>query len=174
MVQIAATIAGLLNKQSKAFNVAVCSITYRALAKGYSWSNIQFLGKQIAQETGWGRSNSINEDANAWGMNCVSVRENLQIGCRQTSNGEVLGQYDSIDASCADRLLWDDYWGIDAHKASAAYGAEVAAKYHTSSGYGDAVAAIDGGAIRTAMIVAVLVVPIEIFIAYKAFNLIVK
>ena len=165
MVQIAARIAGLLNKQALAFNVAVCSITYRALAKGYSFSNIVWLGKQIAHETAWGTSNSMDVDNNAWGMNCVTTRETTQIGCREAQN-EVLGQYGSIDASCADRLMWDSYWGFDANKREPAYGQVISSKYHTSDGYAPAVDAIGSSPVRTAVITAIVLVPVELFMVF--------
>lgn len=172
MAVLAGWVASLLNRKTVAFNAAVASITYRALARGYSLANIQFLAKQIAHETGWGTSNSIDVDQNAWGMNCVSVRETTQIGCRQATQNEVLGQYDSVDSSCHDRLLWDDYWGYDAYKSNTQYPIEIAAKYHTSTGYASAVGAIDNGPIRIAVFTAILLVPVELFMLTKVFQFI--
>ena len=166
MVQIAARVASLLNKKALAFNLAVCSITYRALAKGYSFANIIWLGKQVAHETAWGTSNSIGVDNNAWGMNCVSSRETNQIGCREAQN-EVLGQYSSIDASCADRLMWDNYWGFDANKREPAYGQIISTKYHTSDGYAPAVDAIASNPVRIAVLTAILIVPVELFMVFQ-------
>ena len=167
MVQIAERLAAALNKKSLRFNEAVCSVTYRALCKGYSFANCVWLGKQIAHETGWGTSNSIEVDRNAWGMNCVSTRETTQIGCRQATPNEALGQYHSVDSSCADRLLWDDYWGISAHKRDNTYPAHVSAKYHTSDGYIHAVDAVNAGPVRTAVLTAILLVPMEVFMLFQ-------
>jgi hypothetical protein len=166
MVQIAAWIATALNNKSLAFNKAVVSTTYRGLAKGYSFANIVWLGKQVAHETAWGTSMSMDVDNNAWGMNCVHTRETTQTSCREAQN-EVLGQYRSIDSSCADRFMWDAYWGFDADKRSPEYGQIVSSKYHTSDGYAPAVAAIDGSPVRTAVLAAILIVPVELFILFQ-------
>jgi hypothetical protein len=167
---IAARVASLLNNKSLAYNKAVASITYRALAKGYSISNISWLAKQIALETNWGTSNSIEVDLNAWGMNCVSSRETNQIGCREVSNFESLGQYASLDASCADRLSWDMYWGYDSYKRSTLYPEMVSQKYHTSTDYVNTVSAVNSRSARVAVWVSVFMIPTEAFLLWRLFK----
>lgn len=167
---IAARVASLLNNKSLAYNKAVASITYRALAKGYSIANIKWLAKQIALETNWGTSNSIEVDLNAWGMNCVSSRETTQIGCREVNSYESLGQYSSIDASCADRLYWDSYWGYDTHKRSTQYPQMVGQKYHTSSNYVDSVSAFNSRPAGIAVWVSIIMIPTEAFLLWRFFK----
>lgn len=167
-----ALLARLLNKKSSEYNRAVASITVRALLKGYSIRNVVWLAKQIAHETAWGTSNSMEVDKNPWGMNCVSVRETTQTGCREAANGERLGQYSSIASSCADRLLWDSYWGYDADKRNPNYPQIVSERYHTSPSYAPKVSAVDIRPVRIAVFAAILTVPAELFILYKLFNFI--
>ena len=174
MVAMAAHVASLLNNKTVAFNKAIVSLTYRGLLKGYSWANLTWLGKQVAHETAWGDSRSIHEDKNAWGMNRVYVRDTTQIGHRTTDAGEELGVYSTIDSSTIDRFLWDNYWGFDGSKSSTSYPAEVGTKYHTSNGYVGAVDAVDAGAIRIAMITAVVMVPVEILLIGKAIAILKK
>ena len=162
-----AHVARLLNKRSLAYNKAVAGITYRALAKGYSIPNIIWLAQQIALETNWGNSNSLDVDRNAWGMNCVSTRETTQIGCRETDSGEVLGQYTTVGDSSADRLLWDSYFGYDSYKRSNDYPEQVSSKYHTSPNYADTVSAVDSRSARIAVWISLLMVPTEAYILWK-------
>lgn len=174
LITAAAHVAKLFNKRPVDFNRAVVSITYRGLLKGYSWRNIMFLGKQIAKETGYGDSRSIQEDKNAWGMNCVHVRETTQVSCRTTSSGEVLGQYRSIDSSCLDRLIWDNYWGFDSHKRDDSYPEQVGTKYHTNPGYIGSVESYPDSDVRAAMLTAVFMIPLELLLAMKAIEFLKK
>lgn len=166
----AGIVASLLNNRSRVYNKAVAGITYRALAKGYSISNIIWLAQQIALETNWGDSNSMEIDLNAWGMNCVSTRETTQIGCREVLNGEVLGQYSSIGSSNTDRLLWDTYWGYDSLKRSNEYSEVVSSKYHASLDYADTVSSVDSRSARIAVWTAILMVPTEAYLLWKFFK----
>lgn len=166
----AGIVSRLLNNKSFAYNKAVAGITYRALSKGYSIPNIIWLAKQIALETNWGLSNSFTMDNNAWGMNCVSSRETTQIGCREVTNSEVLGQYSSIGFSNTDRLLWDTYWGYDSHKRSISYPEVVSSTYHASPEYADTVSSVDSRSARIAVWTAILMVPTEAYLLWRFFK----
>lgn len=133
--------------------------------KGYSQSNVMWLCKQIAHETAWGTSLSMKIDRNAWGMNCVSIRENKQAGCRETNSGEVLGVYPGVWDSCLCRHLWDDYWGIADSKKLTEYSAQVSERYHSSANYRDAVSSVDSQRISRVYWVNAALVPLELFIA---------
>jgi hypothetical protein len=103
-------------------------------------------------------------------MNCVSSRETNQIGCREVSNFESLGQYASLDASCADRLSWDMYWGYDSYKRSTLYPEMVSQKYHTSTDYVDTVSAVNSRSARVAVWVSVFMIPTEAFLLWRLFK----
>lgn len=166
----AAIVSSLLNKRSRAYNRAVAGITYRALAKGYSIKNIIWLAQQIALETAWGESNSLEVDQNAWGMNCVSRRETNQIGCREVPGDESLGQYASVGASSTDRLTWDSYWGYDAYRRSDDYPQVVSQKYHASPEYADTVSAVDLRSARISVWTAIIAVPTEAYLLMRLFK----
>ena len=102
---ISKPISWLLGEHHALVHGALCTAIFFG-SKGYSWRNIRALVQQIAHETGWGTSNSVEVDNNLWGMNCVSIRETTQNGCRETNSGEVLGTYSSRWDSVRDRYMW--------------------------------------------------------------------
>ena len=165
-----AAISSLLNGKTYAYNKAIAQLTALGLVKGYSIKNIVFLAQQIAQETAWATSYSFHNDFNAWGMNCVSSRDTTQVGCRETDSGEVLGMYDNVYRSTADRFLWDSYWGYDSLKRSPEYAEVISSKYHTSPDYASTVSNIDTRSVRIAVYAAIITTPVELFLLYKLFK----
>ena len=163
LTRLISNVVAWVTGETPQFCGAVLDTYVYFLAKGYTMQNCMFLAKQIAHETGWGTSNSISLDNNPWGMNCVSTRETTQTGCRETPSGEVLGVYPNCWHSVRDRYLWDNYWGIDSHKASTRYPEAVGERYHTSSGYIPAVMAVDESRIRRVMTWSMVVTPVEAF-----------
>lgn len=104
------------------------------LLRGYSWANVEWLLKQVQLETGRGSSKAIQQDNNAWGMSCVSVRPTNQVGCRELPDGNTLGKYASVEESVLDRFAWDDWKGLQGLKRSPAYPAEVNVQGYNPSG----------------------------------------
>lgn len=156
--------------ESVQFCTSCLSTALVFLPRGYSVKNVVWLCKQIAHETAWGTSNSIKQDLNAWGMNCVSLRKNEQSGCRETESGEVLGVYSSLWNSCRDRYMWDDYWGIDDFKKSEDYPQKVSVRYHTSSSYAAAVSGVDTGRVQRVLLTWAAIVPLELLLVFKIFK----
>lgn len=154
--------------ESQLYCDAVAAIILQGGLRGYSWGNLFWLSKQVAHETAWGTSNSMELDANAFGMNCVQIRETTQTGCRETSTGEVLGVYPSVWRSVRDRYLWDNYWDIADYRKSSQYPTEVGRYYHTSSGYINQVTAVDESRIKRVMWLTAVMLPVELM-AVKAF-----
>lgn len=129
---------------------ALCATGLQGLLRGYSWDNVSWMMKQIRLETGRGTSPGIQNDFNAWGMGCVTVRQSNQIGCRTLPNGETLGKYRNVEDSVTDRFTWDDYKGIKGLRKSPAYPGEVNAQGYNPSGlYANAVHQVDGSDNRT-------------------------
>lgn len=147
---------------------ALCATGLQGLARGYSWDNVSWMMKQIRLETGRGTSPGIQDDFNAWGMGCVSVRPTNQIGCRSLPNGENLGKYASVEDSVSDRFTWDDYKGLKELRKSPAYPGEVNAQGYNASGlYSAAVHQVDDSdnrsvcyALGAIPVIGLLLVPI--------------
>ena len=125
---------------------ALCAVGFQGLAKGYSWSNVVWLMKQVRLETGRGSSSGIQEDNNAWGMSCVRVRPTTQVGCRTLPDGNTLGKYRTVESSVEDRFMWDEYTeGPHRLRKSEAYPGEVNSQgYHPSGIYAFSVSEVDG------------------------------
>lgn len=131
------------------------------LSKGYSVRNIRALVQQMAHETAWGTSYSVETDNNLWGMNCVSLRETSQNGCRETNSGEVLGTYSSLWHSVRDRYLWDDYWGYTDYRKSSNYMETISERYHASPNYSGAVLSVSETRVNRVLTGILFVVPLE-------------
>ena len=164
MAVMPARAAGLL--QGKKGEVGVYTYVL-GTALGYSSANMKWIYQQMCLETAFGESNGIINRNNAFGMSCVNVRENKQIGCERVSPVETQGVYKNLFDSVADRYMWDNYWGLDAYKRSDTYREDVSNIYHTSSAYADNVSATPATGWTVAKTCTLVGVPLEIIAIQK-------
>ncbi len=110
-------------------NLTSLAINLLSYARGYSEYNSEMLWKQAVLETGAFNSIMSADDFNQFGMHLPSFRPTLAVSYRYNfTEGANVSIYDSIFDSVLDRMLWDDYNGIDAKTSS--YVTQV-----TSAGY---------------------------------------
>ena len=90
------------------------SINLLSYARGYNKNNSTLLWKQAVLETGAFNSIMSNTDNNQFGMHLPYYRPTTTSSYRynDTENSHV-SIYDSVFDSVLDRMLWDDYNGID-------------------------------------------------------------
>lgn len=139
-------------------------------ALGYSAKNMTFVYQQMCLETAFGESNGMVSRNNAFGMSCVNVRENTQVGCEQVSQVETQGVYKNLWDSVVDRYMWDSYWGLDAEKRSESYALDVSNIYHTSAAYANNVMQTTAIGWSTAKACAMVGVPLEILAIQKIWS----
>jgi hypothetical protein len=135
--------------------------------QGYSKNNLEWMSRQMCLETAHGTSNGMINRNNAFGMSCVSVRQNTQIGCEEVSPVETQGVYSNLWSSVVDRFMWDDYWGVDSAKSADDYPQRVSAIYHASGTYVDNVSATAPTGFRIAVVATWLALPLEILAIQK-------
>lgn len=98
-----ASLFRLTRKQNEAiFWVYVYGIQY-----GYSLENLNWICRQMVQESGWQGSPLLNRNNNPFGMSCTNSTSTTQIGCEVLSDGNTNGRYKSVRAAVKDRFLWD-------------------------------------------------------------------
>lgn len=139
-------------------------------ALGYSAKNMLWIYKQMCLETAFGESNGMISRNNAFGMSCVNVRANTQIGCEQVSQVETQGVYKDLWSSVVDRFMWDNYWGLGAKKRSNDYPIDVSNIYHTSAAYANNVDATTAPGWSTAKTCSLVGVPLEILAIQKIWS----
>lgn len=164
MALVPAQLAKLLKGKAGEVDVYVYAL---GTLQGYSKNNLEWMCRQMCLETAHGTSNGMINRNNAFGMSCVSKRQNTQSGCEEVSTVETQGVYKSLWDSVVDRFMWDSYWGMDDFKSSPEYPQRVSAIYHTSDAYLDNVSATAATGYNVAIICTWLAVPLEILAIQK-------
>ena len=164
MAAMPARAAGLLQGKKGEIGVYVYVL---GMMYGYSSANMKWIYKQMLLETAFGESNGVINRNNAFGMSCVNVRQNTQIGCERVSPVETQGVYKNLFDSVVDRYMWDNYWNLDGAKRSDSYREDVSNIYHTSAAYADNVSATPAPGWTVAKTCAMVGVPLEILAIQK-------
>lgn len=90
------------------------SINLLSYARGYNTANSRLLWKQAVLETGGFNSIMSNSDNNQFGMHLPTTRPTTTASYRYNNTEDShVAIYDSVFDSVLDRMLWDDYNGID-------------------------------------------------------------
>lgn len=170
-----ALVAGLVIRRNSKFLELATALVLQGLARGYSMSNIRWLISQAALESNWGTSYGAQECNNFFGMHKPSKRSTTNVGSYAAFDGLTDVEYLKYATpwQCArDRFLWDDefYESVAPLKGSESYPDAVAARYHSSAGYGPAVygvATANAEEIRRMTIAPLIVVPLELIILMR-------
>ena len=90
------------------------SLNLLSYARGYNNNNTTLLWKQAVLETGAFTSIMSNSDNNQFGMHVPYTRPTTTASYRyNSSENSNVAIYNTIFDSVLDRMLWDDYNGID-------------------------------------------------------------
>lgn len=148
----------LVTERPSKYWTALVSVYALGLPRGYSRSNLEWMCKQVALETGWGESKGLLEDSNAWGMSRVRKRPTTQTGWRELADGNTLGSYANVTDSVRDRFMWDEYFNTSELRKDPGYPKRVAERYlQEKPGYLDSVDRLGGQDARTAGLALVAV-----------------
>ena len=163
--------ASLLLKRNLAHARAVCAIVGQGFLKGYAWQNIVGLVRQMNLETGFGTSPAFVNGNNPFGMGRVYTRPTTQVSWRNSEaggayEGETLGQYKTIEDGVKDRIMWDQYQGIQGTESD--YLACVARKgFNSAPGYADAVANTAAGSVAGVAALLAIITPVTAWAVAK-------
>lgn len=141
-------------------------VLVEGIRRGYSFSNIAWIVKQSAHETGFWSNLGTQIDNNVFGMSCVQKRETTQTGCRAINDTEDSGLYPNIRACVIDRYLWDDYWSLVRFKRSVDYGDAVSSIYHASNTYGGKVSGVIVRRLGLSIAALLIAVPLEVWLLF--------
>lgn len=164
-----ASLFRLTKKQNECiFWVYVYGIQY-----GYSLSNLNWISKQMVQETGWQGSPLLSRNNNPFGMSCTNSTHSTQVGCELLPDGNSNGKYKTIRSAVKDRFLWDSKRFTEPHKQrkSEQYSQAVSERYYPQNpvAYNSSVSNIR---LNTGLPLAVFAtfIPLEILAIFKIFR----
>lgn len=143
-VLIPRTILSLLGRRNRKFYTAALEIYWKALLKGYSIANADFIVGQCILESSWATSNISSVLDNVFGMQMPKSRPTLAIS---ESCGHLDGEasvcyakFQTITNCVEDRFMWDvEFSSVFGTRNNELYPAAVSAVYHGSSTYEGAV-----------------------------------